>query len=286
MLDNIEFYGTIESYKEESDMQYEKLLLEMFERLAALEKKVAALEDVQKSGNSLGSNIQKINGSKKYRFLSRYLLERQELLVKLSFTEIEDIVQFPLPDSAKKHKEFWANTTSHSIALSWLSVNFKTVEVNIDDEYVVFEKNDTKYTAKDNYLRENNMGYEYEWNRKKGYLVSEIIKVFNNLKNTVELDHLTYQKQYIGVNIGGINRALIKFRPKKDSFFLEVYDKTHTGDKLTQLQEKGVPIMYLDDPKDKPKMYYYRIELKDFQQYCTHEDAICSLVKYCYHLSV
>jgi hypothetical protein len=45
-----------------------------------------------------------------------------------------------LPDSAREHRAFWANTTSHSIALSWLSVGYKTVDVNLSSELVVFEK--------------------------------------------------------------------------------------------------------------------------------------------------
>ena len=60
--------------------------------------------------------------------------------VKLSYSEIEDILKFKLPDSAATHCAFWENTTSHSIALSWLSVNYSVVEANLEEKYIIFEK--------------------------------------------------------------------------------------------------------------------------------------------------
>ena len=82
--------------------------------------------------------------------------------IKLSYSEIEDILKFKLPDSALTHRTFWANTTSHSIALSWLSVSYEVVEANLEEQYVVFEKkrnfDKMKYgkstaTTEENHLR-------------------------------------------------------------------------------------------------------------------------------------
>ena len=125
--------------------------------------------------------------------------------------------------------------------------------------------------------------HEAEWKSKKGDLIIEIEKVFNDLKDVVGLDYLTYQKQYLGVNINGVNKTVLKFRPKADCFFLEVYDKSKTGDRLKGLQEKGLSIVYLDDPKDPPKMYYYRITLNNYEDYLTYSNSIKSLVEDCYY---
>ena len=119
-------------------MDYDKIIIELLNRIVTLEEKVAKLEN---TGTTSQSNRAEIpSGSKKYRFLSDFLYESNQARVKLSFDEIENILNFKLPDSASTHRAFWANTTSHSIALSWLSVNYEVVEVDLKNKYIVFEK--------------------------------------------------------------------------------------------------------------------------------------------------
>ena len=119
-------------------MDYDKIILDLLNRIVTLEDKVAALE---KMGNCTSPNTLDLPvGSKKYRFLSDYLHQSNSPTVKLSYSEIENILKFKLPDSAITHRAFWANTTSHSIALSWLSVNYLVVEANIEEKYIIFEK--------------------------------------------------------------------------------------------------------------------------------------------------
>lgn len=117
-------------------MEYEKLLLSMVERITSLEERVAVLEN--KSG--LIQENESTKGSKKYRYLSEYLSNSNSKSVTLSFSEIENILQFKLPESARNHRPFWANTTTHSVALSWLSVGYETTSVNMEQEMVSFEK--------------------------------------------------------------------------------------------------------------------------------------------------
>lgn len=119
-------------------MDYDKIIIDLLNRIVTLEERVAKLENG--NTNIAPENSELPTGSKKYRFLSDYLYESKQLRVKLSYAEIEDILKFKLPDSAATHRAFWANTTSHSIALSWLSVNYSVVEVNLDNKYIVFEK--------------------------------------------------------------------------------------------------------------------------------------------------
>ena len=117
-------------------MEYEKILLNLIDRITILEEKVENLE------NSKFQENEAFKTSKKYRHLSAYLATSNSPSVILKFEEIEKILGFELPDSAKKHRPFWANTTTHSIALSWLSVGYETVDVNMDQQIVVFEKKD------------------------------------------------------------------------------------------------------------------------------------------------
>ena len=117
-------------------MEYEKIILNLIDRVSTLEEKVEKLEKIK------FQEIDSFKTSKKYRYLSDYLSSSNKKSVSLTFKEIEEIIDFELPESAKKHRPFWANTTTHSIALSWLSVGYETVDVNMDSQTVVFEKRD------------------------------------------------------------------------------------------------------------------------------------------------
>lgn len=119
-------------------MNFEKIILDLLNRIVTLEERVDKLENT--ASDTVSEDVELPAVSKKYRFLSDYLHENNEPRIKLSFSEIEDILKFKLPDSATTHRAFWANTTSHSIALSWLSVNYSVVEVNLEEKYITFEK--------------------------------------------------------------------------------------------------------------------------------------------------
>ena len=117
-------------------MEYDKIILDLMSRVVTLEGKVTKLEN----GNVQSIESESLSGSKKYRFLSDYLFASSKDRVTLTFREIEDILKFKLPESATVHRAFWANTTSHSIALSWLCVDYSVVEANLEEKYIVFEK--------------------------------------------------------------------------------------------------------------------------------------------------
>lgn len=119
-------------------MDYDKIIIDLLNRIVTLEERITKLENCDSSTQVNKAELP--SGSKKYRFLSDYLYESNQPRVKLSYAEIEEILKFKLPDSAVVHRNFWANTTSHSIALSWLSVNYTVVEVDLEERYIVFEK--------------------------------------------------------------------------------------------------------------------------------------------------
>ena len=121
-------------------MNYDKIILEMLDRIKALEDQIKELNGKTLSEQPSQNDITQMKASKKYRRLSELLDGSDSKSVTLTFNEIEKIVGFTLPESAREHRAFWANTTTHSIALSWLSVGYKTVDVDIINEIIVFER--------------------------------------------------------------------------------------------------------------------------------------------------
>ena len=61
-----------------------------------------------------------------------------------SFREIEKILGFGLPDSARIHRPWWANQGErggHSHALAWEMAGWRTSQVDMVDERLVFVRN-------------------------------------------------------------------------------------------------------------------------------------------------
>ena len=123
-------------------MEYDRIIIEMLSRIQALEDKVATLEKDYNEGFVEGTieTAVAMASSKKYRLLSDYLYNCEDDKVELAFVNMEKILGLKLSPSAYIHRAFWANTKTHSIALSWMSVGYKTVEVNMEERYVVFER--------------------------------------------------------------------------------------------------------------------------------------------------
>ncbi len=124
-------------------MEYSQVLLEMLERIKVLEGKVQTLEDQLRSAPAVQpyDKRQLDNVSLKYRKLAEYLLSSNEMRVTLSYPQIEEILGFALPDTARNFKpSFWANTRTHSYASSWMGVGYKT-QIDPYSDSVTFVKN-------------------------------------------------------------------------------------------------------------------------------------------------
>lgn len=83
----------------------------------------------------------------KYAPLYRYLSVRSGALWRASFSEIEAILGFALPDSARLYRPWWANQKQgggHSHALAWQAAGWKTREVDLEAEALVFARADRK----------------------------------------------------------------------------------------------------------------------------------------------
>jgi hypothetical protein len=79
-------------------------------------------------------------GSSRYDPLRRYLAERTDAVIRLSFAEIEQIIRGPLPASARRHRPWWANerSGSHVHASAWMGAGRRTANVDLNGGFVEF----------------------------------------------------------------------------------------------------------------------------------------------------
>lgn len=72
-----------------------------------------------------------------YRPISTWL-NPQGNQVRATFKQIERILGFDLPVSARTHRQWWENDSKHAQGKAWLDVGFHTTQVNLTGETVVF----------------------------------------------------------------------------------------------------------------------------------------------------
>ena len=79
----------------------------------------------------------------KYAPLYRHLAAMTGSDWRVSFGEIEVILGFELPDSARLYRPWWSNQkrgTGHSHALAWQAAGWQTREVDLEAEMLVFSR--------------------------------------------------------------------------------------------------------------------------------------------------
>lgn len=132
------------NFLEVNIMDYSQVILEMLDRIKTLENKVKELEECFNSSMSArgeNGNDQLERVSVKYRGLSEYLLSSGASRISLTYAQIEQILGFPLPQTARRFKQsYWANTETHSYASSWMAVGYKA-KVDLNSDTVTFFKN-------------------------------------------------------------------------------------------------------------------------------------------------
>jgi hypothetical protein len=80
-----------------------------------------------------------MNRSRKYEPLRAALDAMPGPEGLLSFADVESLLGFALPRSARLYREWWANTGgSHVQATAWLQAGWRTSRVDLDREQVVF----------------------------------------------------------------------------------------------------------------------------------------------------
>ena len=79
----------------------------------------------------------------KYASLYRFLCARAAPTWRATFADVEAILGFRLPDSARLHRPWWSNQRKgggHSHAMAWQGAGWRTRAVDLDGEVLVFER--------------------------------------------------------------------------------------------------------------------------------------------------
>lgn len=90
----------------------------------------------------------------KYEKLTDYLMADGPQTRRVRFDELEEILGFTLPDSARKYPAWWANDPSagrHSDA--WLSAGWKTEELDLGSEAVTFLRDNPTRSVRERVAR-------------------------------------------------------------------------------------------------------------------------------------
>ncbi len=83
----------------------------------------------------------------KYSPLETHLESKGNLYIPMTFSEIEAIIGDSLPLSARKHRAWWSNNPSNSvITYAWLSAGYKTSQVDMGGEKLVFQRGEGHVT--------------------------------------------------------------------------------------------------------------------------------------------
>jgi hypothetical protein len=77
----------------------------------------------------------------KYRPLHDHLTSVSDPQEPMTFGQIEDILGFALPASARIHQAWWANQ-ERGQSLAWVTAGFRTVFVTVDEERLTFLRED------------------------------------------------------------------------------------------------------------------------------------------------
>lgn len=79
----------------------------------------------------------------KYTPLQTYLSRQTQRESAMAFGEIEQVLGFALPPSARRHPAWWANNVgTHVNARAWRNAGWKTSRVDLASERVVFVRDD------------------------------------------------------------------------------------------------------------------------------------------------
>ena len=76
----------------------------------------------------------------KYDPLQRYLSAQPEDGCSLTFSQIEEIIDAPLPPSARRHKSWWGNDNTHVQAQTWMGAGWFAGPPLLDEETVSFRR--------------------------------------------------------------------------------------------------------------------------------------------------
>ncbi|MBR4934381.1 MAG: hypothetical protein IKZ01_00765, partial [Anaerotignum sp.] len=72
--------------------------------------------------------------------LEEYLQKSGKIEIRMTLSEIQEILGFPLDPSAYKYREFWANCTASTKAYSWMDAGYEIIELDLKNETILFKQ--------------------------------------------------------------------------------------------------------------------------------------------------
>ena len=85
----------------------------------------------------------------KYQRLYSHLCSLSDREWRVSFADIEAVLGFELPESARLHRPWWSNQIDgHSQALAWSAAGWETAEVDVLGETLLFRRRKTRPTSR------------------------------------------------------------------------------------------------------------------------------------------
>lgn len=85
----------------------------------------------------------------KYDALTKHLAARAETRVQMSFADLEALLGFRLPTSARTYRPWWANSAhGHVQSRSWLEAGYQSEQVDLEAERLVFVRLNAAPVAK------------------------------------------------------------------------------------------------------------------------------------------
>ena len=103
--------------------------------------KMGVWYDPETSEGSVSGRQLMMCSSSKSAPLERHLKKVSWAEIPMSFAEIEQIISDKLPASARRHRPWWSNNPSNSvITKAWLNAGYKTAQVDMEAEQLVFLK--------------------------------------------------------------------------------------------------------------------------------------------------
>ena len=77
----------------------------------------------------------------RYAPLTVYLKNQPADLVRVSFADIEGIIERKLPESASTHRAWWSNNPSNNVMTrAWLAAGFQSEQVDLPGRTLVFRR--------------------------------------------------------------------------------------------------------------------------------------------------
>ena len=80
-------------------------------------------------------SLRVLQRTSKYSPLSVYLSQARKTTITLTFAQLDEILGFPLPASAKRHQAFWANQSDTRIrpwARAWQTAGYRVDGIHLD----------------------------------------------------------------------------------------------------------------------------------------------------------